>query len=1166
MTSSVHHLPRAIPTLPTLVPAPTPAPTPGNAVANPKPNLKTALADKRNLITLGEALSQLARQLGADATAPVILAALKSTSMLLDPDSHPPQDAGRHITLEAFILSLGLPLPDRHFALDGLSDAVIGRGQVHPLGNLGGALSWPVPLSADQQQRVRRIAMSHVDPHGQQPQVMQTQGLLLEFLRLRTPLPAGLLNDPAKALEALISSPEGQLLGETLRETLQGVATDSSTMDYLLAAVILQLDPESITTPHRNVVAGFDLAHDKHWGKPLSTLVDGLEQHLVTQVKTSAAMAGVAAHLLLANRAPALLIKDIPASVTYGSLAWVNLSIAAATIEAQTPGKVANMTFSEVMLAARSASAADPALTGRVQREVLVDWGVANGVLARKDDQHYSADELTALLGEFNARRALTSAATQALDAQIPSRREMALAELKKRFPEQQALFEEKRLHISRQETTADGGVGYRTFEVGPHSMLDIAMMDLPDADCVFTSDDTRMPLAALNANPRFGVADAFEAQFADAVQQKKAAINTYVRHLISQAPLAVREDLEYGKISFFQEHSHSLGTGFTGTTPHPRNEELLVAVERDGVTRAYAISFNKGAITPIRPSRASAQSRRDASVVHETQAFVPKGDDAARREAQQRPSQSPPDSFNSERTGLIADAFVQHVDLDNEAIKQQARGLTTADNNRRRGEAVSEAILDLIPFRAAFNHFRKGHIGEGLLDLGMDLFGVLTAGVGTAGKVIKIAGTAAATATKVARTVKVIGMATFSSLNPLSGLGDAAVGATRLIGGGFSKSVEWLNHLRGASGGYDLLKAASKEHGPTLIGTYKVGGIETEGVAVLKNDHWYPYDPIANKPYGLPIDGFSPRGAPELHALNGVANEPAYLRLHNNILNARTAQNRPAFNQGYLTGRLQELPGYRDGMGSSQLRKLAEAQGRLPRELGILSRELKLAYIRDGEYTSALLRHDVTGPGVSVLPFSQARYNAHVDLSSVGECAGISYAMALALHLGSEEQFVKNLLKVSDNPSTAAHTRFATHLRDLQDAVKKPSAFHFGGQVEVGYDEIIEKMLTSGKSMTIRIGTVDHAMLAGVRIKNGKPEWFFFDPNAGLVKFTNLQSMEKGMEELLNSGQSAALHNTRRTLTGKRAYSISTFEPGHVNNRPGINPDAVRELSSVTL
>ncbi|RUP82197.1 hypothetical protein D8M40_12685, partial [Corynebacterium propinquum] len=103
-------------------------------------------------------------------------------------------------------------------------------------------------------------------------------------------------------------------------------------------------------------------------------------------------------------------------------------------------------------------------------------------------------------------------------------------------------------------------------------------------------------------------------------------------------------------------------------------------------------------------------------------------------------------------------------------------------------------------------------------------------------------------------------------------------------------------------------------------------------------------------------------------------------------------------------------------------------------------------------------------------------------------------------------------------------------------------------------------------KSMTIRIGTVDHAMLAEVRIKNGKPEWFFFDPNAGLVKFTNLQSMEKGMEELLNSGQSAALHNTRRTLTGKRAYSISTFDPGHVNNRPGINPDAVRELSSVTL
>ncbi|TFF14388.1 hypothetical protein EXW72_04740 [Pseudomonas sp. BCA14] len=1166
MTTSVQRLSRATPTLPTPVPDNTLAPIPSNAAVKIKPNLKTDLADKQNLLTLGDALSQLARRLGADATAPMIVAALKTTSMAIDPDSRYPHDAGRQATLEDFIGSLGLPLPDSHFALNGLSDAVIDRGQVHPLGNLGGALSWPVPLSADEQRRVRLITMSHVDPHGQQPQVMQTKGLLLEFLRLRTPLPAGVLNNPAKALEALISSPEGQLLGETLQKTMQGVATDSSTMDYLLAAVTLQLDPESIIAPRRKTLAGFDLASDKHWGKPLSTVVDGLKQHLVAQGKTSAAMAGVAAHVLLAGRAPALLIKDIPASVTYGSLAWVNLSVAAATIEAQTPGKVANMTFAEVMLAARNASLADPAVTERVQREVLVDWGVANGVLARKDDQRYSLDELTTLLREFNARRTLIGTATHALDADIPSRKAMALAELKKRFPEQQALFEEKLIHISRKETTSDGGVGYRTLEVGPHSMLDVAMMDLPDADLAFTCDDTRVPLAALNANPRFGVAKAFESQFASTVKDKKAAINTYVKHLISQAPLAVREDLEYGKISFFQEHSRTLGPGFTGSTSHPKNEQLLVKIERDGVTKAYAISFNKGTIEPVGPSRASAQNRRAANVVHETKAFTPKGDVAVRRDEQKRPDQSPPDSFNSGRTGLIADAFVQHVDLDDDAIKQQARGLTTADNNRRRGEAVSEAILDLIPFRAAFNNFRKGNIGEGLLDLGLDLFGIVTAGVGTAGKVIKIAGTATSTATKLARAVKVIGMATFSSLNPLGGLGDAALGATRLVGSGFSKGVEWLNHVRGATGGYDLLKAASKEHGPTLIGTYKVSGIETEGVAVLKNDHWYKYDPVTNKPYGMPIDGFSPRGAPELHALTGVTSEPAYLKLHNNIVNATKTENYPAYKQGYLTGRLEELPGYRDGMGSSQLRKLAEAPGRPPHEVGILSRELKRAYVRDGEYTSALLLHDVMGPGVSVLPFSQAHYNAYVDLPSVGECAGISYAMALALHQGTEEQLVKNLLKVAEDPASAANAPFATHLRNLQDAVKKPSSFHFGGQVEVGYDEIIEKMLTSGTSTTIRIGTVDHAMLAGVQIKNGKPEWFFFDPNAGLVKFTNLKSMERGMEELLNSGQSAALRNTRRTLTGKRAYSISIFEPGHVNNRPGINPDVVRDLSSVAL
>lgn len=118
-----------------------------------------------------------------------------------------------------------------------------------PLANLGGALSWPIPLSADEQRRLRLITMSHAHHLGDQPLVMQIKGGVLEFLRYDHPIPENVTDDPAKMLDALLRSPQGQLMGKTLQQRMQGIDSDSSVMDYLLAGIALQMDPESITAP-----------------------------------------------------------------------------------------------------------------------------------------------------------------------------------------------------------------------------------------------------------------------------------------------------------------------------------------------------------------------------------------------------------------------------------------------------------------------------------------------------------------------------------------------------------------------------------------------------------------------------------------------------------------------------------------------------------------------------------------------------------------------------------------------------------------------------------------------------------------------------------------------------------------------------------------------------
>jgi hypothetical protein len=212
-----------------------------------------------------------------------------------------------------------------------------------------------------------------------------------------------------------------------------------------------------------------------------------------------------------------------------------------------------------------------------------------------------------------------------------------------------------------------------------------------------------------------------------------------------------------------------------------------------------------------------------------------------------------------------LAQAFVKHLDLDNPAIKAQARGLTTQDKHDNKIEAVTEFALNLVPFRSAIVNFQKGNYTEGTLDLALDAFGFLTAGAGAAGKVIKVAGGGLSTASKLLRVANIIGSATIGVLNPLSGLGDALVGGSRFAAKGIgfvtSKGIKYVNSLRGATGNYDLLKTISKKHGPTLIGAYKVGGVETQGVAVLRNGQWFKYDHVLKRPYGPPIADFSPRG-----------------------------------------------------------------------------------------------------------------------------------------------------------------------------------------------------------------------------------------------------------------------------------------------------------------
>lgn len=1128
-------------------------------------NLNEQLGGRQNLKRLGDALAGIAQRLGQDAPAHEVLAALKATPMDVHPDSATYAVTGARTTLESFIKGIGLPLPDSHFKVCGLSVAVIDRSQVHPLGNLEGALGWPVPMSADEQERLRNFTLNYAATPDE-PTVKET-GSLLEYLCRHTPLSPEVLADPVKTLNALVSSTQAQALGKHLQESMQHVATDSSAMDHLLAAMTLQLDPQSITETNRNLLAGFDLGHEHHWGQTAGKVVDNLGKHLVANGKTSPDMAAAAAYVLLASRAPVFLIKDIPKTVTYGSPAWVNLTVAAATIEAQTPGRVASMTFAQVMLEAESASLADRSVTHDAQREALIDWGVVNRVLDKKADHLYTAEELAALMGEFEARNAAMASANEVFEKDLPSRALKADIVLKERFPDLEAIYDKRLIHVSHERRRPWGDLYYEPGPVGPHSLRDIVMMDLK-GPLHYESKDPQVPVDKLNATSTFGVRESFNQEFKAAIKEKKVAMNTAIRHLIAQLPLVDRQNLELGKITFFQEQATTLSTElfpFFRNKVHPKKEPLLLHVERDGKAVAYEISFAEGSIRSFYHSKAEPGTRRNGNVTYETKVFKPSnGADALGKE--QRPTDNAvPDSFNSARSQLIADAFVEHTNFDDEAILERARGLTYDDKNNKRSKVFEGFLLDMVPFYSAIKNFSHGNVGAGAVDLGLDVFGFLTAGVATAGKVIKIAGTAASIASKGARVAKVIGMATFSALNPLGGLGDAAVGGVRLAGKGLqflgNKGAKIVNAVRGATGSYDVLKAVSKEHGTALIGTYTSANRSSHTVAVLKNNQWHHYDPVKNRVYGPPIRDFTPLGAPELLIDRAQGSNNAAFR--HILTRAQSPANAVAYQRGLTQGTPHSLPGYDANISSNHLVSIALNNHLSPEQLGALVKELTARRIEEAKAVSAALKHDVYKPDVHFTPVSQIDYLARTDITSRGHCAGLSNLMALAIMLGKEDELMNNLYRAARNPGDTKAAEFIQEMQNFQRVVGDRSAFHMGKTFkQQSHLEIIDELTNSPTSKTIRIATKDHAMIAGIKVEGGVTSWFFYDPNGGLAKFTTLQSMQEGMEKALNSGRHAAILNPHKSGKGGRFYETSDFSASDMDT---VN-DAYKELLDAAL
>lgn len=841
--------------------------------------LDQSLADQKNWKYLAQKLNESLQTLPENPTERNVSAILKNTPMNIAPDSAHYQSyiraPGMPVTLEAFLLENSLPLPRTSVDLLALAQTAKAWAQQHPLGNFAGGLSWPIPLDLDQQQTLRTTAVEHTNSAPDLPQERPKRGVL-EHLSKNLHLSNQTLEDPVKVLETLISSKDGQALGQAVQTKMNGIATDTSANDYALAAIQLMLDPESLTAPHRNRVAGFDLAHKNHWGEPVSAITESLRQHLIDTGRESPELAAAAAHLLLRRTAPQLLVKNIPNTVVYGSIAWANLCIAVAAIEAKTPGRVATMTFAEVMITADTAGTAPAS----AQAATMLDWAVANDIFPAKDDALYQPADLNKAQALFNAQLDTLIEASSLIGGSFPNRKQMALDLLLKTFGPGMD-FELKMFSKYTGDTPG-----------APRSLVEIVMEELVmDGRWALTKANTGVDLEAIMAftkTPAFNIQRAFEDAFSTALNNYKTVKKNAIVNALTNLPAEDRKNLTQGKLNYFQEKSYKVGLiPFEGDTLFYTSPTILVTAQNNGQTTTYEFDTANGVIrsrgsrkTPAAPIKISNEiikeepfypDRDKVKNVDGWQAIIGNiplnpvpvswfdlGDLKESKLDRKQPSTAPqPYMFLNPRTHHIADSVLKALDLDNPAIKKAAAGTTTFERNHEILTNFKEFFLNLIPFRSAIVNFMDGNYGEGITDVTLDIFGLVTAGVGMVAKLGKVLGTTGSAVSKALKATRIMVPTLLKELNPLNGVGDLLKGTGKLIHEGAHAITGAMGSLKGTASREALTGAASR-YEAAATGTFKVGEQVVQGSAIKHNGKWYAYDATTQKPYGAALE-FSP-------------------------------------------------------------------------------------------------------------------------------------------------------------------------------------------------------------------------------------------------------------------------------------------------------------------
>lgn len=260
-------------------------------------------------------------------------------------------------------------------------------------------------------------------------------------------------------------------------------------------------------------------------------------------------------------------------------------------------------------------------------------------------------------------------------------------------------------------------------------------------------------------------------------------------------------------------------------------------------------------------------------------------------------------------------------------------------------------------------------------------------------------------------------------------------------------------------------------------------------------------------------------------------------------------------YERGYSQGKPENIKGYSQNMSSVEIKEFAMKPERTAEEVGTLIRTLEKRRATKGLENFLVFKRETEAAGGTVRGMPQGFYLSNIDALTNGECAAMSSTMALAMQYGKEDIFLDNLFKAATGSETPESIAFRKKLSQLHESIALK--YHGGQPVrKITYKDIIDELANATESTTLKISDNAHGIIAGVKIENNNKLFFLYDPNFGLAKFPSKESMEKGLESLLNSGQVGRTFKPVGYQSSMPVFDVSTFRDGDFYMNSGtVNP-----------